>query len=44
MGVSFVEAAQAAGVRKVVYNSVYHPSVPLENHASTRPTGSGSPS
>ena len=37
MGVSFVEAAQAAGVRKVVYNSVYHPSLPLENHVSTRP-------
>jgi uncharacterized protein YbjT (DUF2867 family) len=40
MGVSFVEAAQAAGVRKVVYNSVYHPSLPLENHASTRPVES----
>jgi hypothetical protein len=36
IGVGLVEAAQAAGVRKVVYN-VYHPSLPLENHASTRP-------
>ncbi|EIV91527.1 NmrA family NAD(P)-binding protein [Frankia sp. QA3] len=37
MGLNFVEAAQAAGVRKIVYNGVYHPSLPLENHASTRP-------
>lgn len=37
MGLNFIEAAQAAGVRKVVYNGVYHPSLPLENHATTRP-------
>lgn len=36
MGLNLVEAAQAAGVRKIVYNGVYHPSLPLENHASTR--------
>jgi uncharacterized protein YbjT (DUF2867 family) len=37
MGLNLVEAAQAAGVRKIVYNGVYHPSLPLENHAGTRP-------
>ncbi|WP_261567543.1 SDR family oxidoreductase [Frankia gtarii] len=37
MGLNLVEAAQAAGVRKIVYNGVYHPSLALENHASTRP-------
>ena len=37
MALGFIEAAQAAGVRKVVYNGVYHPSLPLENHATTRP-------
>lgn len=37
MGLNLVEAAQAAGVRKIVYNGVYHPSLSLENHASTRP-------
>ncbi|MCM3923571.1 NmrA family NAD(P)-binding protein [Frankia sp. AiPs1] len=37
MGLNLIEAAQAAGVRKIVYNGVYHPSLPLENHASTRP-------
>lgn len=36
-GLEFVEAAQRAGVRKLVYSGVYHPSLPLENHASTRP-------
>lgn len=37
LGLTFVEAAQRAGVRKLVYSGVYHPSLPLENHASTRP-------
>src|SRR5882672_11428826 len=32
MGLNFIEAARAAGVRKIVYNGVYHPSLPLENH------------
>lgn len=41
MGLNLVEAAQAAGVRKIVYNGVYHPSLPLENHASTRPVEAG---
>jgi uncharacterized protein YbjT (DUF2867 family) len=37
MGLNLVEAARAAGVRKIVYNGVYHPSLGLANHASTRP-------
>jgi uncharacterized protein YbjT (DUF2867 family) len=37
MGLNLVAAAQAAGVRKIVYNGVYHPSLELANHASTRP-------
>ena len=37
MGLNLVEAAQAAGVRKIVYNGVYHPSLGLVNHAGTRP-------
>jgi len=37
MGLNLVAAAQAAGVRKIVYNGVYHPSLGLANHASTRP-------
>lgn len=37
LGLAFIEAAQRAGVRKLVYSGVYHPSLPLENHASTRP-------
>lgn len=36
-GVDFIQAAERAGVRKIVYSGVYHPSLPLENHASTRP-------
>jgi uncharacterized protein YbjT (DUF2867 family) len=36
-GVTMIEAAMAAGVGKIVYNGVYHPSLPLENHADTRP-------
>lgn len=37
LGLNFVEAAVAAGVGKVVYNGVYHPSLDLVNHATTRP-------
>lgn len=37
LGLRFVEAAQRAGVRKLVYSGVYHPSLGLENHASTLP-------
>jgi uncharacterized protein YbjT (DUF2867 family) len=37
LGTGVVAAAQAAGVRRVVYSGVYHPSLSLVNHASTRP-------
>ncbi|WP_308465382.1 SDR family oxidoreductase [Rathayibacter soli] len=37
LGLAFIAAAQRSGVRKIVYSGVYHPSLPLENHASTRP-------
>ncbi|MEO7124251.1 MAG: NmrA family NAD(P)-binding protein [Lacisediminihabitans sp.] len=37
LGLTFVQAAERAGVRKLVYSGVYHPSLGLENHASTRP-------
>jgi uncharacterized protein YbjT (DUF2867 family) len=37
MGLVMVAAATAAGVRKFVYNGVYHPSLKLPNHAGTRP-------
>jgi uncharacterized protein YbjT (DUF2867 family) len=37
LGLNMVRAAEAAGVRKLVYNGVYHPSLGLVNHASTRP-------
>lgn len=37
LGLALIEAAQRSGVRKLVYSGVYHPSLPLENHASTRP-------
>ncbi|MEO7126596.1 MAG: NmrA family NAD(P)-binding protein [Nakamurella sp.] len=36
-GLDFIAAAERAGVRKLVYSGVYHPSLPLENHAGTRP-------
>lgn len=36
-GRNVIEAATAAGARKIVYNGVYHPSLPLQNHADTRP-------
>jgi uncharacterized protein YbjT (DUF2867 family) len=37
LGLNMVQAAEAAGVRKIVYNGVYHPSLSLLNHATTRP-------
>lgn len=37
LGLNAVEAATRAGVGKVVYSGVYHPSLSLANHASTRP-------
>ena len=37
MGLNAVQAAVRAGVRKIVYSGVYHPSLSLSNHASTRP-------
>lgn len=37
MGVNFVWAAAEAGVDKLVYNGVYHPSLSLINHAGTQP-------
>ena len=35
LGTALVMAAQAAGVRRVVFSGVYHPSLSLVNHAST---------
>jgi uncharacterized protein YbjT (DUF2867 family) len=32
-----IRAAEAAGVRRVVFSGVYHPSLGLVNHAATRP-------
>lgn len=37
MGRAMVDAAVAAGVRKIVFSSVYHPSLSLTNHADKRP-------
>jgi uncharacterized protein YbjT (DUF2867 family) len=37
LGTGIVAAAQEAGVRRVVFSGVYHPSLSLVNHASTRP-------
>jgi uncharacterized protein YbjT (DUF2867 family) len=37
LGTAMVAAAQAAGVRRVVFSGVYHPSLSLLNHADTRP-------
>ncbi|WP_349899204.1 NmrA family NAD(P)-binding protein [Parafrigoribacterium soli] len=37
LGLAFIDAARRAGVRKLVYSGVYHPSLGLENHASTLP-------
>ncbi len=36
-GVNMVDAAKAAGVKKFVFSSVYHPSLSLVNHAQKRP-------
>jgi uncharacterized protein YbjT (DUF2867 family) len=37
LGTGVVAAAQAAGVRRLVFSGVYHPSLSLVNHAATRP-------
>ncbi|CAA9487132.1 MAG: UDP-glucose 4-epimerase, partial [uncultured Solirubrobacteraceae bacterium] len=37
MGVGMVRAASAAGVRRFVFSSVYHPSLSLTNHAAKQP-------
>ncbi len=37
LGTGMVEAAVAAGVRRFVFSGVYHPSLSLVNHATTRP-------
>ena len=37
LGLNMVRASLDAGVRKFVYSGVYHPSLSLVNHASTRP-------
>lgn len=37
MALNVVAAAVDAGVEKLVYNGVYHPSLSLPNHAGTRP-------
>ncbi len=36
-GLNLIDAAVKAGVSKIVYNGVYHPSLSLVNDASTRP-------
>jgi uncharacterized protein YbjT (DUF2867 family) len=37
LGQGVIAAAQAAGVRRVVFSGVYHPALSLVNHAATRP-------
>jgi uncharacterized protein YbjT (DUF2867 family) len=37
IGLAMVTAAKAAGVKKFVFSSVYHPSLSLVNHADKRP-------
>ena len=37
LGTGVVAAALAAGARRIVFSGVYHPSLSLVNHASTRP-------
>src|SRR5476651_503205 len=37
IGLNMVNAAKAAGVKKFVFSSVYHPSLSLVNHADKRP-------
>jgi uncharacterized protein YbjT (DUF2867 family) len=38
LGLNMVNAARAAGVKKFVFSSVYHPSLSLVNHADKRQT------
>ena len=37
LGVAFVEQARAAGVRRLAFSSVIHPSLNLQNHAAKAP-------
>ena len=37
LGIAAVAAAQAAGLRRIVFSGVYHPSLSLVNHAGMRP-------
>ena len=37
IGVSFVAAAKRAGVSRIVFSTIIHPSLELRNHASKRP-------
>lgn len=37
LGLNMVRAAAAAGIDKLVYNGVYHPSLSLINHSGTHP-------
>lgn len=37
LGIRAVQAAVAAGVRRIVFSGVYHPSLSLTNHAAMRP-------
>lgn len=37
MGIAMVESAKAAGARKFVFSSVFHPSLSMVNHAAKRP-------
>ncbi len=37
IGVNFVSAAKRAGVRRIVFSTIIHPSLSLRNHASKRP-------
>ncbi|WP_428488356.1 NmrA family NAD(P)-binding protein [Rhodopila sp.] len=37
MGIGFVEAAKRAGVSRIVFSTIIHPSLELRNHSSKRP-------
>ncbi|WP_428393067.1 NmrA family NAD(P)-binding protein [Lichenicoccus sp.] len=37
MGIGFVKAARRAGVKRIVFSTIIHPSLALRNHASKRP-------
>ncbi len=37
IGVGFVDAARRAGVRRIVFSTIIHPSLDLRNHAAKRP-------